>query len=239
MITNTGKDIIERIFESITITYQQINQDMSMNFEMVTSTFTKQFSDLSNIITSNFNIFKLDFQEMDRNEKMMLLSYNEIKNDIQSHSTILNSINANLSNIPNVINYIFQETIAAFTTGQRKENDFNQGFCAINWEIQNQGKEFRKAYNKWNNFENMELKHQEIMMIEFKGTKEMAHINFNQINETKTNIQMQLSQNMNTLEENNGELIQTMIEKFEIAKNDTYNWLSEIKVGVMDEGEKS
>jgi hypothetical protein len=61
------------------------------------------------------------------------------------------------------------------------------------------------------------------MMIEFQGTKEMTHINFNQINETKTNIQMQLSQNMNTLEETKGmqhtEIMNKMLEIESVEQN--------------------
>jgi hypothetical protein len=56
---------------------------------------------------------------------MILLSNNEIMNAIQTQLTIMNSINENINNIPNVINYIFQETIATFITSQRKENEIN------------------------------------------------------------------------------------------------------------------
>jgi hypothetical protein len=111
MIVGTGKDIIDRIFESITITYQQINQDMNMNTGMIITIFNNQFSNFSDTVISNFNILKLDFQTIDRNDQMILLSNNELKNNIQTQSTMLKSMNENINNIPNVINYIFQETI--------------------------------------------------------------------------------------------------------------------------------
>jgi isoleucyl-tRNA synthetase len=81
---------------------------------------------------------------MDTNDRMILLSNSEIKEDIRIQSTILNSINENINNIPNVVNFILQETIAAFIVGQRNENnsllekyemDLTQGINAINWEI--------------------------------------------------------------------------------------------------------
>jgi hypothetical protein len=119
MINGTGKDIIERIFESITITYRQINQDMNMNTGTIISTFNNQFNDLSVTITSNFNIIRISFQTMDANDRMILLSNSEIKEDILIQSTILNSIKESINNVPNVINYILQETIAAFIVEQR------------------------------------------------------------------------------------------------------------------------
>jgi hypothetical protein len=114
MINGTGKDIIERIFESISITYQQVNQDLNANAGNIISTFNNQFNELSNTITSNLNIIRISFQTMDANDRMILLSNSEIKEDIRIQSTILNSISEIINNIPNVINFILQETIAAF-----------------------------------------------------------------------------------------------------------------------------
>jgi uncharacterized protein YoxC len=89
-----------------------------MNTGTIISTFNNQFSNFSDTVISNFNILKIDFQTMDRNDQMILLSNNELKNDIQAQTTMLNSMNENINNIPNVINYNLQETIAAFTNKQ-------------------------------------------------------------------------------------------------------------------------
>jgi predicted acetyltransferase len=79
IINGTGKDIIERIFESISITYQQINQDMNTDTRNILSRFNDQFSELSNTVTSNLNIIRISFQTMDANDRLILLSNSEIK----------------------------------------------------------------------------------------------------------------------------------------------------------------
>jgi hypothetical protein len=165
MVVCTGKDIMDRIFESITIAYQQINQDMNTNTRTITSTFNNQFNSLSDTAISNFNILKIDFQTMDRNDQMILFSNNELKNNIQAQTSRINSMNENINNTLNVINYIFQETIAAFMNTQRKENEIQminlqgnlmQGYNAIKWEIQNQRKEFNELFNEFDKFEIVE-----------------------------------------------------------------------------------
>jgi isoleucyl-tRNA synthetase len=99
---------------------------------------------------------------MDANDRMILLSNSEIKEDIEIQSTILNSIKESINNVPNIINYILLETIAAFIVEQRNESNslmkkfeinLTQGINAINWEIQNQGKEFRENFNKFEDVE--------------------------------------------------------------------------------------
>jgi hypothetical protein len=53
---------------------------------------------------------------MDRNDQMILSLNSEIKNDIQTQLTILNSMNENVNNIPNVVDYFYQETLSTFTS---------------------------------------------------------------------------------------------------------------------------
>jgi hypothetical protein len=48
----------------------------------------------------------------------------------------------------------------------------NQGISFIQGEIQHQRKEFKESIAKFEDYENREKKHHEIMMIEFQGTKE-------------------------------------------------------------------
>jgi hypothetical protein len=161
IIVGAGKDIIEGIFEYITITYQQINQDININTGTIITTFNNPFNNFSDTVISNFKLLKIDFQTMSRNDQMILLSNNEIKSNIQSQLTMLESMNENINNIPNAINYIFQETIAAYTVTQRKENEIftsnlegnlNQAYNVIQWEIQNQKKEFNELFNKFDKF---------------------------------------------------------------------------------------
>jgi hypothetical protein len=62
-------NIVNRNFESITITYQQLNQDAPANTNMIIATFNSQFRNMMNNTTSNFNIMKISFQTMDRNDQ--------------------------------------------------------------------------------------------------------------------------------------------------------------------------
>jgi hypothetical protein len=48
------------------------------------------------------------------------------------------------------------------------EGNMNQGFSNIQWEIQNQRKEFKESFVKFNNYENMEKKYHKTMMKEFQ-----------------------------------------------------------------------
>jgi isoleucyl-tRNA synthetase len=95
---------------------------------------------------------------MDTNDRLILLSNSEIREDIRIQTTFLNSITENINNIPNVINFIFRETITAFIKEQKRENyfilekleaDFTQGFNATIWEIQDQRKEFKEMHNRF------------------------------------------------------------------------------------------
>jgi hypothetical protein len=113
---------------------------MNMNTEIIKTTFNNQFSYFLDTVTSNFNILKIDFQTMDRNDQMILLSNKELKNNIQAQTTMLNSMNENINNDPNVLKNIFQETIAVFTSTHRRENEIQmmimegsltQGYNAI------------------------------------------------------------------------------------------------------------
>jgi hypothetical protein len=56
LINIAGTDIINRIFESITIHNQQFNQDAFTNTETIITAFDNQFKNFTDILTSNFNI---------------------------------------------------------------------------------------------------------------------------------------------------------------------------------------
>jgi regulator of PEP synthase PpsR (kinase-PPPase family) len=107
---------------------------------------------------------KINFQTMDANDRLILQSNHEIITYIQTQTPILDAIRESIGKIPDVINYLFQETIAAFISNQSKENQniiekltssFFQGISAINWEIQNQRKEY-EANNKFDDVITME-----------------------------------------------------------------------------------
>jgi hypothetical protein len=65
-------------------------------------------------------------------------------------------------------------------------------------------------------------------MIEFKATKEIIQENAIQIDSINENMKVHTLQIITTSKENHDEFRQTMIEKFDSIKNDTYNWLCEI-----------
>jgi hypothetical protein len=109
MINGTGRDIIERTFESITITYQQITNDANSNRNTIISASSNQFNEFSNKYMSEFNILKIDFQTMDANDRLILQSNSEIREDIRMQLTVINSLRENVENLPNFINYIFKK----------------------------------------------------------------------------------------------------------------------------------
>jgi hypothetical protein len=60
--------IVKRIFESITITIQQLNQDASANSRIIITSIDNQFRNTTESITSNFNLMKIYFQTMNENQ---------------------------------------------------------------------------------------------------------------------------------------------------------------------------
>jgi hypothetical protein len=218
-INETGKSIIERIFESITITYQQFNQDMIANTGNILSIFNNQFNELSNTITSNLNIIKINFQTMDTNDRLILLSNSEIKKDIRIQTAILNLITESFNSIPNAIIFILSETIAAFVKEQRNENDIilwkleaalMQGFNAIIWEIKDQRKEFEELPNRFDDSNETGKNHPEIMMLEFKGVKESEQEIINHLTHMNQNNQSNHTELMDAMKNNYNILLQTM-----------------------------
>jgi hypothetical protein len=179
-IINTGTEIINRIFESITITYQQTNQDVNINTEIIITTFDNHIKKFTDILISNFNILKIDFQTINRNEQMILLSNNDIKTKSFHKKQLLNMIGKNIKNIPNILKFIFEETIISFINTQSDENNsyllnleqnINQEFNTIRYEIQNQRKEYNNFLNKVDGIENIERNHHKIMIEEFSEVK--------------------------------------------------------------------
>jgi hypothetical protein len=71
-IIMAGANIINRIFESITITYQQLHQDAITNIRAIMGNSDNKSRNLTETITSNFNIMKINFQTTDKNDQMNL-----------------------------------------------------------------------------------------------------------------------------------------------------------------------
>jgi hypothetical protein len=60
IINDTGRDIIEKTFESITITYQQMTNDANSNRNTIISTLSNQLSEFSNKYITEFIKLKID-----------------------------------------------------------------------------------------------------------------------------------------------------------------------------------
>jgi hypothetical protein len=121
IINNTGLNIIDRIFESITITYQQITNDANANRNTIISTLSNQFNEFSSNFITEFNMMRINFQTMDANDRLILQSNNEINENIQTQTITLNVLKENMERMSDVISYILQETIAAFIQSKQRE----------------------------------------------------------------------------------------------------------------------
>jgi hypothetical protein len=123
IINNTGLNIIDKMLESITVTYQQITNEAITNRNTIISTLSNQFNQFSDNFTTEFNMLKINFQTMDANDRLILQSNNEIIINVQAQTAVLNTIRESMEKIPDVISYMLQETIAAFITNQNRENE--------------------------------------------------------------------------------------------------------------------
>jgi hypothetical protein len=97
-----------------------MTNDANSNRNTIILKMNDQFNNFSSKFITEFNMLKINFQTMDANDRLILQSNNEISEDIRAQLTIMNTLKENMENMPNIINYIFQETIAAFISNQNK-----------------------------------------------------------------------------------------------------------------------
>jgi hypothetical protein len=72
--------------------------------------------------TINFRMMKINFQTLNKNDRIILSSINSLSDKINTQQFSVNHLAECVNDVPNVIKFIFEKTIINFINKQKDDN---------------------------------------------------------------------------------------------------------------------